>query len=104
MKGEVFFEALGNIDPKYAKSAESHFYISEKREKVQKIGKIIYYIAGVAAIIAIVLAIWIPSVIFRDKPIEPADSGTETVYKTDIDTAAQTDAATETDKGTDAFT
>ena len=104
MKGEKFFEAFGKIDEKYTKSAESHFYISEKREKAQKIGKIIYYIAGVAAIIAIVLAIWIPSVIFRDKLLTPASTETGTAYKTEPPTEEATDAAATSDPATEAAT
>ena len=109
MKGEKFFEAFGNINGKYAKSAESHFRNSEKREKMQNAGKIIYYVISAAALAAIILGIWIPSVILKNNQINPAVTDTETVYQTgtgpvtEEDTAAA-DTNNETEKETEPVT
>ena len=97
MKGEKFFEAFGNINGKYAKSAESHFRNSENREKAQTAGKIIYYVISAAAIIAIILGIWIPSVILKNNQINPAMTDTGIAYNTEPDTAYVTDTETQTD-------
>ena len=106
MKRETFFRALSETDDKYVKSAMDRFTDAPGKEIAHKIGKAIYYVAGVAAIIAIVLAIWIPSVIFRDKPIEPAVSDTTAMNDTDPDASSETDPVPETDKPveTDAVT
>ncbi len=82
MKGETFFEALGKIDKKYTKSAESRFIKSEKRERSANVARIFYYVGTAAALIAVILVIWIPSIILRNKPVEPSVSDTDTVYET----------------------
>ena len=108
MKGETFFEALGKIDKKYTKSAESRFIKSEKRERSANAAKIFYYVGTAAALIAVILAIWIPSRLFRDKPVEPSVSDTDTVYETkpvtETETASGTDSSAVTDPVTEPVT
>ncbi|MBQ1846663.1 MAG: hypothetical protein II135_01535, partial [Clostridia bacterium] len=106
MKGETFFEALGKIDKKYTKSAESRFIKSEKRERSANAAKIFYYVGTAAALIAVILAIWIPSRLFRDKPVEPSVSDTDTAVSTDALTSDEIQTnepmtETETASGTD---
>ena len=113
MKGETFFEALGKIDKKYTKSAESRFIKSEKRERSATAARIFYYVGTAAALIAVILAIWIPSRLFRDKPVEPSVSDTDTAVSTDAVTSdeiqtnepvTETETAPETDPVTEPVT
>ena len=106
MKRETFFDSLNDVDDKYVKSAMRRFSAGQGGETSRKIGKAVYVIVSAAALIAVILVIWIPSVIFRDKPIEPAVSDTAAINDTDPGTSAETDPVFETDKPgeTDAVT
>ncbi len=97
MKRDTFFRALSETDDKYVKSAMKRFSVGSGSESAQNIGQVFYVVISAAALIAVILGIWIPSVLFRDKPVEPADSGTETVSKMNINTTAETDPETGTD-------
>ncbi len=95
MRGKTFFKALGNIDARLAYRSESPFYASEIRDKAEKVGDIIKAVLSVAAVAVVIIVLWIPSVIFRDRPADstkPSVSDTSAPY-----TDAETDRVTEMD-------
>ncbi|MBQ1846514.1 MAG: hypothetical protein II135_00785, partial [Clostridia bacterium] len=115
MKRETFFDSLNDVDDKYVKSAMRRFSAGQGGETSRKIGKAVYVIVSAAALIAVILAIWIPSRLFRDKPVEPSVSDTDTAVSTDAVTSdeiqtnepvTETETASETDSSavTDAAT
>ena len=94
MKGKTLFEAIGYADEKYVSRPFSKFYVSKTRENASKVWDAVKVIAGVAAVIAVILAIWIPSILLRG-PFNPAATDTDTISaKTELPSDPATDDIT----------
>ena len=76
MNGKTLLEAIGYADEKYVSRTFSKFYVSKTGEKASGIWDAVKIAAGVAAVIAVILAIWIPSILLRG-PFKPAATDTD---------------------------
>ncbi len=94
MKGKTLLEAIGYADEKYVSRPFSKFYVSKTRENASKVWDVVKVLAGVAAVIAVILAIWIPSVLYRG-PYTPGTTDTGTApANTELTSASDTDGIT----------
>ena len=109
MKRKGLFRAMGNIDEKYIKSAESHFTESKGKRAASTVFKVLGYAASFALIIGFAVFMWITAQKYKDPQITPGESGyltTVTEPATDKEPDITTDAVTDpvTDPATDPIT
>ncbi len=94
MNGKTLLEAIGYADEKYVSRTFSKFYVSKTGEKASGIWNAVKIAAGVAAVLAVILAIWIPSILFHG-PYTPGTTDTGTApAKTELTSASDTDGIT----------
>ena len=94
MNGKTLLEAIGYADEKYVSRTFSKFYVSKTGEKASGIWDAVKIAAGVAAVLAVILAIWIPSILSRG-PYTPGTTDTGTApAKTELTSASDTDGIT----------
>ncbi len=104
MSGKDLFYAIGQIDEKTAAGNVSRFNKKPKdpkrAEMISNVFSGLKIAAGVAVILAIAVTVWLSSILFRDPPINPAESGTGTaLYHTEppTDTEPNSTDTPETD-------